>query len=459
MAIVSDQESRRRYRTDSSWWRHRSSVGDTLVAGSPIRLFRLAAEGSRLADVLESDGSVPPGTESLAGRFEEAGAIHPIIGESSQTPADVTVVIPAHDEDPARITGLVAQLTDAARVVVVDDGSPTPLSAIHGAEIIRREHAGGPAAARNTGAASATTDFVLFLDADTEWNPSCWTTLLGHFDDVRVGLVAPRVASTPGPDLVARYDATESPLDLGAEPARVKPGTRVSYVPSAALLVRRSVLESLGGFDESLRYGEDVDLVWRAIDAGHVCRYEPSAITYHRPRPNVAALLRQRRSYGSAAAGLDSRHPGAATPLRVNRWSAIAWSLVALGHPLLGVGVGAGSTAVLTRKLGSTPHKWLVAARLAGLGNLHAGRLIAGAVTRTWWPISIVAALVSRRLRFALFVALVVPNLYRWRASRTDLDPVRYIALRAADDAAYGTGVWSGAWRLRRFGALRPRFD
>lgn len=459
MVIVSDHDPRRRYRTDSSWWRHRSNAGDTLVAGSPLRLFRLGAEGSRLADVLESDGTVPPGTESLAARFVEAGAIHPIIESSSASTIDVTVVIPAHDEDPSRLEGLVTQLDGVAKVVIVDDGSPTRLPNISGAEVIRRDHAGGPAAARNTGASSATTDFVLFLDADTEWNPSCWTVLLGHFDDARVGLVAPRVASTPGPDLVARYDATESPLDLGAQPARVKAGTRVSYVPSAALLVRRSVLESLSGFDEALRYGEDVDFVWRAIDAGHVCRYEASAITYHRPRASAQALLRQRWSYGSAAAALDSRHPGAATPLRVNRWSAVAWSLVAFGHPLFGVGVGAGSTALLTRKLGATPNKWLVAARLAGLGNLHAGRLIAGAISRTWLPISIVVALASRRLRIALLAALVVPNLYRWRASRTDLDPIRYVAMRIADDGAYGAGVWSGVVRARRFGALRPRFD
>jgi len=126
---------------------------------------------------------------------------------------------------------------------------------------------------------------------------------------------------------------------------------------------------------------------------------------------------------------------------------------------LFGVGVGAGSTALLTRKLGAIPHKWLVAARLAGLGNLHAGGLIAGAVTRTWLPISIVVALASRRLRFALLAALVVPNLYRWRVSRTDLDPIRYMAMRIADDAAYGAGVWSGVVRVRWFGALKPRFD
>ncbi|MFM8648779.1 MAG: mycofactocin biosynthesis glycosyltransferase MftF [Actinomycetota bacterium] len=451
--------SARRFHVDSSWWRHRSAAGDTLVAGSPLRLFRLGAEGSHLADVLESDGRVPAGTESLAERFLAAGAIHPMIEESTLTPLAVTVVIPAHDEDPARIAALVRQVSAAARVIVVDDGSARSLGPIDGAEVVRRETAGGPAAARNTGAARATTDIVLFLDADTEWDPAGWTTVLGHFDDAHVGLVAPRVASRPGTDLVARYEITDSPLDLGPEPARVRAGSRVSYVPTAALLVRREVFESLNGFDESFRYGEDVDFVWRAIATDHICRYEPAAVARHRARPDIRALARQRWSYGSAAAALDERHPDAAAPLRVNRWSAIAWSLVAIGHPLVGGAVGAGSTAALPRKLGATPHRWLVAGRLAGLGNLHAGRLMASAITRSWWPVSLVAAVLSRRLRFALLVALVVPNLYRWRASRSELDPVRYVALRIVDDASYGAGVWTGVWRSRRLGALRPRFD
>jgi len=322
--------SARRFRVDSSWWRHRSAAGDTLVAGSPLRLFRLGAEGSRLADVLESDGRVPTGTESLAERFLAAGAIHPIIDESTLTPLAVTVVIPAHDEDPARIAALVRQVSAAARVIVVDDGSATPLGPIDGAEVVRRETAGGPAAARNTGAARATTDIVLFLDADTEWDPAGWTTVLGHFDDAHVGLVAPRVAGRPGTDLVARYEITDSPLDLGPEPARVRAGSRVSYVPTAALLVRREVFESLSGFDESLRYGEDVDFVWRAISTDRICRYEPAAVARHRarlgrtvrrPRRSTNATRVRPHRFGSIA-GARSRGVSwpSATPWWVARW-------------------------------------------------------------------------------------------------------------------------------------------
>lgn len=455
-----------RYRLDSSWWRHRSTASggadDTVVAGSPLRLFRLGPSGSRLADVLESDGSIPAGTESLAERFVEAGVIHPVFESDPAPPFDrVTVVIPTHGERHRDLSILVESLRHDGfdEIVVVDDGARYPLASIDGALVIRRDNAGGPAAARNTGAAVSTREFVLFLDADTIWTSGGLGLLWPHLSDRRVGMVAPRVASAGESGTIAAYEIDSSPLDLGSEPARVRPSTRVSYVPAAALLVRRSVFDEAEGFDDSMRFGEDVDLVWRIVRNGHVVRYEPSCVVHHLPRASLGALARQRFGYGSAAAVLESRHPGAVRPLRANRWSAIGWGFVGLGHPFVGTAVGVGSTLALVRKLESTPDRWLVAGRLAGLGNLHAGRLIASAITRTWWPLVVAASLVSRRARRILLVSAVVPNLWRWSRRRPGIDPVRYTALRVIDDVSYGAGVWSGVVASKKLDAVTPRFD
>ena len=43
-----------------------------------------------------------------------------------------------------------------------------------------------------------------------------------------------------------------------------------------------------------------------------------------------------------------------------------------------------------------------------------------------------------------------------WRERRPELDPVRYGALRVADDLAYATGVWLGCIRARQAGPLLP---
>ena len=149
---------------------------------------------------------------------------------------------------------------------------------------MRRETCGGPAAARNTGLEHATTELVAFLDADTLPPPDWIERLAGHFDDPRVAAVAPRIRAA---------NRRRSPLDMG--PDRIVP-----YVPSAALIVRTPVR-----FDETLRYGEDVDLIWRLLDQGHRVVYDPSVVVLH----HEADVLRRRFRYGTSAAPLAARHP------------------------------------------------------------------------------------------------------------------------------------------------------
>jgi mycofactocin system glycosyltransferase len=259
--------------------------------------------------------------------------------------------------------------------------------------------------------------------------------------------------------LLHRYEASESPLDLGSEPARIRKNSRVSYVPTAALMIRTDLLREHRGFDESLRYGEDVDLVWRLLEADIVCRYEPAVTVHHSPRATLLDAWKQRVSYGSAAAPLDQRHRGAATPLRINRWSAGAWGTLASGYPLIGLIIGAASTVALERKISSQPDSRQLALRLAGRGNIHAGRVIAQAMTRTWWPIALLLSLCSRRARRVTCAAIVLPSLMSWFTKKPKVDPVSYCALKLADDVAYGTGVWKGVIATRDLGALTPKFD
>ena len=450
-----------RYQTDSSWWRRANSEGDTVVAGSPLKIFRFSSAARSVLEALENQKEVSNSSTSTIQRLLDAGAVHPILDsmETSLKPSDVTVVIPVHNEDELQLNALISQLSPTHEVLIIDDGSTTPLADINGARVIRREVAGGPAAARNTAIDFVTTSITFFLDADTSLVDDSWTNLLAHFEDSSVGVVAPRISSEPGSTLLQRYETSESPLDLGSEPARIRKNSRVSYVPTAALMIRTDLLREHRGFDESLRYGEDVDLVWRLLEADVVCRYEPSVVVLHSPRASLLDAWKQRVSYGSAAAPLNQRHPGAATPLRINRWSALAWSAFAIGHPLIGLTIGAGSTVALERKISSQPDSRILALRLAGRGNIHAGRMIAQAITRTWWPFALVLALFSRRGRRVALAAIVLPSLTKWFATKPKVDPVSYCALKLADDVAYGTGVWKGVIATRDLGALTPKFD
>jgi len=450
-----------RYQIDSSWWRRANTDGDTVVAGSPLKIFRFSSAARSVLEAIEKRDEISVAATNTLHRLVDAGAIHPILEsiKTSLQPSDVTVVIPVHNEDVLRLNALISKISAAHEVLLIDDGSTIPLADINGARVIRREVADGPAAARNTAVDLVTTSITFFLDADTSLADDSWTKLLAHFEDSSVGVVAPRIASEPGTTLLHRYEASESPLDLGSEPARIRKNSRVSYVPTAALMIRTDLLREHRGFDESLRYGEDVDLVWRLLEADVVCRYEPAVTVHHSPRASLLDAWKQRVSYGSAAAPLDQRHRGAATPLRINRWSAGAWGTLASGYPLIGLIIGAASTVALERKISSQPDSRQLALRLAGRGNIHAGRMIAQAVTRTWWPIALLLSLCSRRARRVTCAAILLPSLMTWFAKKPKVDPVSYCALKLADDVAYGTGVWKGVIATRDLGALTPKFD
>lgn len=439
----------RRFALDSSY--RRPGGGRLVIAGSPLRLFTLSEAGARVLDAIEQGTDLPPRHQRLTDRLVDAGALHPML----EAPADpdagrrLTVVVPVHGEAP-----LVGPLS--MRTIVVDDASEPPVRCSE-AEVVRLEQNVGPGGARNAGLELVDTEFVAFVDADVQIDQAALVALLAHFVDPRVALVAPRIRpiDTAGP--LAAFEQRHSPLDRGAEAGRIAPTTRVSFVPAAALVCRTAALREVGGFDPTLRYGEDVDLVWRLVAAGHRCRYEPSVIAHHRVRPTLGSWLRQRASYGSSAAPLDERHPGALAPFRMSGWSAASWTAVAAGLPAAGLTMGVGTAVALARKLRSIPASESL--RLAMRGNLFAGRLMASAITRTWWPIALCLALVSRRARRAVALAVLVPAALDWRAERPALDPVRYVALRMLDDAAYGAGVWQGAIQHRSLAALRPSFE
>jgi mycofactocin glycosyltransferase len=462
-----------RYEVDGSVRRVAPRV---LLGGSPLRLYRLTGAGAELWERVAAGTDVVtrPVEQALVDRWAAAGVIHPRPVGGRFAPSDVTLVVPVRDR-PDELDRLLRSVARAgeppARVVVVDDGSVDPAGTAtvadeHGAEVLRIERSIGPGAARNRGAALARTPLVAFVDSDCEVTAGWLRPLLAHLSVPSVVAAAPRVR-TSGPvtapgaaGRLAAYDRLRSPLDLGPVAGGVRAGTRISYVPAAALVVDRDAFDGIGGFDDALRVGEDVDLVWRLAGAGQDVRYEPAAEVRHGVRPTVRSWLAQRVAYGTSAAALDLRHPGAVAPVSCSPWSALAWGLAGAGHTALGAVVAVGSTAALPARLPDVPA--VEAVRVAALGHLGAGRLLARAVVRTWWPVALLAATGSRTarrlvLRSAAAVVIEAASGPTVRHRPPELPLPVFVALVLADDAAYGAGVWAGCLRLRRIGALLPR--
>ncbi len=427
--------------------------GALLVGGSPLRLLRLGRAGTRLLDRW-IDGE-PVGTataaRTLARRLVDAGLAHPE-PPAGPRPEEVTLVVPVKD-DPEGLRAVLDATRDTgfAERLVVDDGSRVP---VDGARV-RHERPAGPAAARNAGWRSARTPFVAFLDADTRPGPDWLAPLLAHLGDDTVVAAAPRVRGVPGDGALAAYEADRGGLDLGARPAPVRPLSRVGYVPAAALVVRTAALRAVDGFDPALRFGEDVDLVWRLREHGSV-RYEPASVVRHEPRARAGAWLRQRFEYGTSAAPLARRHPGLLHPARLSGWSAAAWALAAAGRPYSGAAVAAVTTALLPRKLRGRGILVTESLRLAALGHLGAGRILAEAVRRAWWPLALPTRRGRAVLAAALLPALVPAVVDAVRGRHVDRRLPARLLLRLADDLAYGAGVWAGCARHRTAAPLLP---
>ena len=443
----------------------RLSDGTALLGGSPLRLMRLS---SRARQLLPRDRLVvrDATTAALAGRLLDAGIAHPEPAPASA--AELTVVVPVKDR-PAELDRLLSALradpaTTQAPVVVVDDGSRRDLAALataHGAQLIRHEASRGPAAARNAGLRAATTPLVAFLDSDCVPHPGWLDPLLGHFADPRLALVAPRISALPGDSegWLAAYETECSALDMGAAPAAVRPLSAVPYVPSAALVARRSALGD--GFDESMRVAEDVDLVWRLVDAGWRVRYEPNAEVAHAHPLTPGGWLTRRAFYGTGAALLAARHGAAVTPLVVSPWSAAAWALAVLGgRPgrWAAAGVLGVATARLARRLripGEQPPVEL-AGVLVLRGTGWAGRALARSATRHYWPAAVALALVSRRARRLLLAVAAADAVGAWWSHRERVPLPAFAAARRLEDLGYGAGLWWGALRARNAQALLP---
>jgi GT2 family glycosyltransferase len=130
----------------------------------------------------------------------------------------------------------------------------------------------GPAAARNRGWHQARADIVAFTDDDTvpdrEWLERGLEAMQDHVDAISGRIVMP-------------IPATPTDYERDAQ------GLERSEFVTANCLVRKRVLERLGGFDEGFRmaWREDSDLHFRLLQCGARLVHAPRAVVVHPVRP------------------------------------------------------------------------------------------------------------------------------------------------------------------------------
>lgn len=223
--------------------------------------------------------------------------------------ADLTIVVPAYnaaDELPRLLAD-----ADGRTVIVANDASTDATADVAtalGASVVTSGVNSGPAHARNEGWRAATTPFIAFVDADASI-PTNWAAVRSVFDaQPNVALVAPRIAPrlSDSPTDTERYDAATSVYDLGETPGEIGPDEPIRYLTSAVVFARREALIAVDGFDPSLRFGEDLDLLLKMRANGWRAVYEPASTATHACRRSLGALLRLHYRY-NVPHGLLSR--------------------------------------------------------------------------------------------------------------------------------------------------------
>ena len=182
----------------------------------------------------------------------------------------VSVIIPTHDRaEPLMeaIESVRAQSYAPIETIVVDDGSTDGtaqrLRAAHDVRLLCIDHTGRPGAVRNAGAAIAAGDYLAFLDSDDLWMPEKLDAQMASL--LRAGARTPVVHCR---EHWIRDGRTVS--QAGQRHRRAgrifAESVRKCVIGPSTVLMRRAVLEEVGGFREDLEIAEDYEL-WLRVTA------------------------------------------------------------------------------------------------------------------------------------------------------------------------------------------------
>jgi glycosyltransferase involved in cell wall biosynthesis len=189
---------------------------------------------------------------------------------------------------------------------VVDNGSTDGTAEVlrrHGDRIVVvPEPTRGPAAARNAGVRGASGEVVAFTDADCVVDPDWLARLVAPLADPAVGIAGGRILARRPAGPVERFGEEIHDHRMAIE----------VYDPPYAITMswasRREVLEALAGFDEGLRRCEDVDLSYRAVQAGYRLAYVDEAVVYHRNESGLPGLFGEGFAHGFYGVLASKRH-------------------------------------------------------------------------------------------------------------------------------------------------------
>jgi len=223
---------------------------------------------------------------------------YPALRLASAAEPRVSIIIPVHNHFAHTYHCLAALAAHGApcgwEVIVVDDASSdetaAALAQIAGIRVVRNRRNLGFVETCNRGAGVARGEIVVFLNNDTQVQPGWLAPVLALFDErACAGIVGSRLVYPDGRQQEAGgiVFGDGSAWNYGHLDDPHKPEfcyvRAVDYVSGAALAIRRTLFEGLGGFGQAFApgYYEDADLAFRVREAGFEVWYHPHSVVVH----------------------------------------------------------------------------------------------------------------------------------------------------------------------------------
>lgn len=184
---------------------------------------------------------------------------------------EVSIIIPTYNRGwiiKEAIESVLAQNFIDFELIVIDDGSTDNTSEIldsYREDItVLRQNNKGVSAARNRGLSEASGRFIAFLDSDDLWLPQKLSRQVDFFNSNPDALICQTE------EIWIRNNVRVNPKKRHKKPSGMifEPSLALCLVSPSAVMIRRSLFEKIGGFDETLPACEDYDL-WLRIS----CRY------------------------------------------------------------------------------------------------------------------------------------------------------------------------------------------
>ncbi len=203
----------------------------------------------------------------------------------------VSVVVASYNAEPFIAQTVESILANGRpelpiELIVVDDcsrdGTRDVLARFGDAiRVIANDSNQGPCRSRNTGIAHARAPLIALCDHDDLWEPDKLTLQLPAFDDAGIGLVC---TASEAFSADARFRLSDSFSPISKDGRVFRQLLDSNFIVCSSVVVRKAVLDEVGGFDPAIFPGEDIDLWLRVSQTWRVAKIE-RVLTHHRVSP------------------------------------------------------------------------------------------------------------------------------------------------------------------------------